>query len=73
MNFLAKQPCAKRLQELISATPLVGKKNEPNSAKENNNLEEKIGSVLSYEEEFMQANPMVGMENVTPYDFMLND
>jgi len=28
---------------------------------------------LSYEEELMQVNPMVGMENLTPYDFMLND
>ena len=62
-----------KLQESITATSFVGKKNEPNSAKENNDLDEKIGSVLSYEEEFMQANPMVGMENVTPYDFMLND
>jgi exodeoxyribonuclease V alpha subunit len=28
---------------------------------------------LSYEEELMQVNPMVGMENLTPYDFMIND
>ncbi|MCL6570633.1 MAG: ATP-dependent RecD-like DNA helicase [Bacillus sp. (in: Bacteria)] len=27
---------------------------------------------LSYEREMMQANPMIGMENVTPYDFMIN-
>ncbi|MEH7748804.1 AAA family ATPase, partial [Neobacillus drentensis] len=62
-----------KLQESITATSLVGKKNETNSAKENNDLDEKIGTVLSYQEEFMQANPMVGMENVSPYDFMVND
>ncbi len=28
---------------------------------------------LSYEEELMQVDPMVGMENLTPYDFMTND
>ncbi|HJV31715.1 MAG TPA: ATP-binding domain-containing protein, partial [Bacillales bacterium] len=27
---------------------------------------------LSYEEELMQTNPLIGMENVTPYDFMTN-
>ncbi|WP_045517829.1 SF1B family DNA helicase RecD2 [Neobacillus niacini] len=28
---------------------------------------------LSAEEKLMQVNPMIGMENVTPYDFMVND
>jgi exodeoxyribonuclease V alpha subunit len=28
---------------------------------------------LSAEELLMQVNPMIGMENVTPYDFMVND
>ena len=25
------------------------------------------------EEKLMQVNPMIGMENLTPYDFMAND
>ena len=28
---------------------------------------------LSLEEKLMQVNPMIGMENLTPYDFMVND
>jgi exodeoxyribonuclease V alpha subunit len=28
---------------------------------------------LSAEEKLMQVNPMIGMENLTPYDFMVND
>jgi exodeoxyribonuclease V alpha subunit len=31
------------------------------------------GTTLSAEEILMQVNPMIGMENVTPYDFMVND
>ncbi|MCM3725238.1 ATP-dependent RecD-like DNA helicase [Neobacillus cucumis] len=30
-------------------------------------------SELSYEEEMMQVHPMIGMENLTPYDFLAND
>ncbi|WHX99421.1 ATP-dependent RecD-like DNA helicase [Neobacillus sp. DY30] len=30
-------------------------------------------TTLSAEELLMQVNPMIGMENVTPYDFMVND
>ncbi|MEH7544371.1 SF1B family DNA helicase RecD2 [Neobacillus vireti] len=29
-----------------------------------------ISSELSYEEEMMQVHPMIGMENLTPYDFI---
>ncbi|MBT2656779.1 ATP-dependent RecD-like DNA helicase [Bacillus sp. ISL-18] len=36
-------------------------------------LEENSSSELSYEEQLMQVHPMVGMENVTPYDFLTND
>ncbi|ULT55779.1 ATP-dependent RecD-like DNA helicase [Neobacillus drentensis] len=36
-------------------------------------LEEDPSSELSYEEQLMQVHPMVGMENVTPYDFLTND
>ncbi|PFO03610.1 ATP-dependent RecD-like DNA helicase [Bacillus sp. AFS076308] len=32
-----------------------------------------ISSELSYEEEMMQVHPMIGMENLTPYDFLTND
>ena len=35
--------------------------------------EEDLSNELSYEEKLMQVNPMVGMENVTPYDFLTND
>jgi exodeoxyribonuclease V alpha subunit len=34
--------------------------------------EEDSSQALSYEEELMQTNPLIGMENVTPYDFMTN-
>jgi exodeoxyribonuclease V alpha subunit len=34
---------------------------------------EKDTLVMSYEEEFMQVSPMIGMENVSPYDFMIID
>ncbi|HJV17785.1 MAG TPA: ATP-dependent RecD-like DNA helicase [Bacillales bacterium] len=34
--------------------------------------EENSIQALSYEEELMQTNPLIGMENVTPYDFMTN-
>ncbi|AZU63449.1 SF1B family DNA helicase RecD2 [Neobacillus mesonae] len=33
----------------------------------------KASAEMSLEEELMQVNPMIGMENVTPYDFMVND
>ena len=29
--------------------------------------------LFSYEEILMRVDPMIGMENVTPYDFMLDD
>ncbi|MED4228105.1 ATP-dependent RecD-like DNA helicase [Neobacillus cucumis] len=32
-----------------------------------------ISSELSYEEEMMRINPMIGMENLTPYDFLTID
>lgn len=35
--------------------------------------EDDLSSELSYEEKLMQVHPMVGMENVTPYDFLTND
>lgn len=31
------------------------------------------GTTLSAEELLMQVNPMIGMENLTPYDFMVNE
>ncbi|MFL6517982.1 MAG: ATP-binding domain-containing protein, partial [Bacillus sp. (in: firmicutes)] len=62
-----------KLQESIAARPSVGENVEPISPKVNNVDGEKLVTAMSYEEEIMQANPMVGMENVSPYDFMLND
>ncbi|PLS01256.1 SF1B family DNA helicase RecD2 [Neobacillus cucumis] len=38
-----------------------------------NQLHEESSSGLSYEEELMKVNPMVGMENLTPYDFLPSD
>jgi len=35
--------------------------------------EDDLSSELSYEEFLMQVNPMVGMENVSPYDFLKID
>ncbi|WP_342432413.1 ATP-dependent RecD-like DNA helicase [Neobacillus sp. FSL H8-0543] len=49
-----------KLQETISLT-------QPNDDKE----DIAIGT-LSAEERLMQVNPMIGMENLTPYDFMAN-
>lgn len=28
---------------------------------------------MSYEERLMNTDPMVGMENISPYDFMIED
>jgi exodeoxyribonuclease V alpha subunit len=35
--------------------------------------ESETGETLSAEEKLMLVNPMIGMENLTPYDFMVND
>jgi exodeoxyribonuclease V alpha subunit len=38
----------------------------------NDDKDESISNSLSTEEKLMQVNPMIGMENLTPYDFMTN-
>jgi exodeoxyribonuclease V alpha subunit len=50
---------SEKLQEMISVKIL----------EEESETEE----TLSAEEKLMLVNPMIGMENVTPYDFMVND
>lgn len=66
-----------RADELSRQTTLCLKLQESlpsiNEKKEIPALETKATGELSYEEELMLVNPMVGMENVTPYDFMVND
>jgi exodeoxyribonuclease V alpha subunit len=47
-----------KLQEAIQV--------KDHSIKEESPLEEE----LSYEEMLMKTDPMIGMENVTPYDFL---
>jgi exodeoxyribonuclease V alpha subunit len=62
---------SQKLQETIYVKS-SSKENE-NSEKELSMEEEKSAKEMSYEEELMQVNPLVGMENVSPYDFMVND
>ncbi|MEH7012216.1 ATP-dependent RecD-like DNA helicase [Neobacillus niacini] len=50
---------SQKLQEIISV--------------QNSEEETDDEMTLSAEEKLMQVNPMIGMENVTPYDFMVND
>jgi exodeoxyribonuclease V alpha subunit len=51
---------SKKLQEMITVKELA---EEPDHEE----------TTLSAEELLMQVNPMIGMENVSPYDFMVND
>ncbi|MFJ5758127.1 ATP-dependent RecD-like DNA helicase [Neobacillus sp. NPDC093182] len=62
-----------RADEQSRQTTLSQKLQEMIAVKERD--EELIVEVttLSAEELLMQVNPMIGMENVTPYDFMVND
>jgi exodeoxyribonuclease V alpha subunit len=60
-----------KLQESITARPNAGVKNESivvHPTEGANPTDE-----LSYEEQFIQVDPMIGMENLSPYDFMLID
>ncbi|MEH7417990.1 ATP-dependent RecD-like DNA helicase [Neobacillus drentensis] len=61
-----------RAEELRRQTTLCQKLQE-SLATIVNQQEDNPDSELSYEEELMQVNPMVGMENLTPYDFLTND
>jgi exodeoxyribonuclease V alpha subunit len=62
-----------KLQESITASTKVGGNPEPITSKANNRDDDQLVTVLSYEQEIMQEDPMVGMENVSPYDFIVND
>lgn len=62
-----------RADELSRQTTLCEKLQEAISLNVCHSENEIAGSGLSYEEEFMLVNPMIGMENVSPYDFMAND
>ncbi|MEH6993095.1 ATP-dependent RecD-like DNA helicase [Neobacillus drentensis] len=63
-----------RADELSRQTTLSQKLQEMISGKDSPEGEEMEDEPsLSAEERFMQVNPMIGMENLTPYDFMVND
>lgn len=51
------------LEKLQEAVPAITEVEKPDSAVEE----------LSYEETILNTDPLIGMENVTPYDFMPND
>jgi len=51
-----------KLQQVIPVSSVEKETKEPAAQEE-----------LSYEEEMMLVDPMIGMENVTPYDFLTND
>ncbi|QCJ43576.1 ATP-dependent RecD-like DNA helicase [Bacillus sp. S3] len=62
-----------RADELSRQTTLCQKLKESIAVKGDDSQEEQTDIEMSYEEELMHVNPMVGMENVSPYDFMIND
>lgn len=62
-----------RADELSRQTTLRQKLQETILVQSTNREEKDVTNDLSYEEELMQVNPMIGMENVSPYDFMVND
>jgi exodeoxyribonuclease V alpha subunit len=63
-----------RTDELSRQTSLCEKLQAVISLKPSSSKEEEIASNgLTLEEELMQVNPMIGMENVSPYDFLIND
>lgn len=56
-----------KLQEAIPGTNVVPKKTPQNIDAEADQ------TPISLEEELMQVDPMIGMDNVSPYDFLVND
>lgn len=62
-----------RADEQSRQTTLSQKLQEMLAVKEPDEEPHVDGTTLSAEELLMQVNPMIGMENVTPYDFMVND
>lgn len=59
-----------RNDSLLRKTTLCQKLSEVLANKDADSKEENSISYPMSEEEWMQINPMIGMENVTPYDFM---
>jgi exodeoxyribonuclease V alpha subunit len=62
-----------RADEQSRLTTLSQKLQEMIAVKEADEEPDNDGTTLSAEEILMQVNPMIGMENVSPYDFMVND
>jgi exodeoxyribonuclease V alpha subunit len=62
-----------RADEENRQTTLCEKLQEAILAKSQAVKQESLADDLSYEEMLMNTDPMIGMENVTPYDFMMID
>ncbi|WP_223591235.1 SF1B family DNA helicase RecD2 [Neobacillus bataviensis] len=62
-----------RADESKRQTTLCEKLRETIPANDSSLASKADGSEMSLEEELMLVSPMVGMENVTPYDFMVKD
>ncbi|MGG1677526.1 ATP-dependent RecD-like DNA helicase [Neobacillus sp. NRS-1170] len=62
-----------RADESKRQTTLCEKLRETIPANDSKLAPKAADSEMSLEEELMLVNPMVGMENVTPYDFMVKD
>ncbi|MEH7332766.1 ATP-dependent RecD-like DNA helicase [Neobacillus drentensis] len=62
-----------RADESKRQTTLCEKLRETLPANDSSLASKAAESEMSLEEELMLVNPMVGMENVTPYDFMVKD
>lgn len=48
-------------------------KGDSYAAQAHNDCAEKVPSQYSVKQDFMDVDPMIGMEHITPYDFMEND
>jgi exodeoxyribonuclease V alpha subunit len=62
-----------RADEQSRLTTLCQKLQETIAQKQDNQPQNEAGEELNPEEQLMQVDPMIGMENVTPYDFLTID
>jgi exodeoxyribonuclease V alpha subunit len=62
-----------RADEQSRLTTLCQKLQETIAQKQDNQPQNEAGEELTPEERLMQVDPMIGMENVTPYDFLTID
>jgi exodeoxyribonuclease V alpha subunit len=62
-----------RADEENRQTTLCEKLQEAVYVKSDNIKEEGLPDDLPYEEMLMRTDPMIGMENISPYDFMMMD